>query len=263
MNDRTKKNTALPCEVVCDLLPVYIDGLCGEKTSQLVREHLEECEECQKEHTAMSEDMLSSKASAESKKGGALKKTLKKIKKHTVKMVCFYLAAALAVGGVLYTLMEVPLRTVHYSELELTVSHQTVTKENIRENESSFYTGTDTYGDEYPMRVLAVSINGMEFKFDILSEKAEPVINKEMLFLVYNSKKKCIQIDSRYDKERRAVLFHFNTTFWDNEENGYFAPSANYIPLDGKNIWNCEATDGIDMLIYEDGGDEHILWKRE
>lgn len=263
MNDRTKKNTALPCEVVCDLLPVYIDGLCGEETSQLVREHLEECEECRKEHTAMSEDMLRTKASAESKKGGALKKTLKKIKKHTVKMVCIYLAAALAAGGVLYTLMEIPLRTVHYSELELTVSHQTVTKENLRENESGFYTGTDTYGDEHPLKILNVSINGRDFKFEILSEKAEPIINREMLFLVYNSEKKCIQIDSRYDRERKAVLFHFKTTFWDNKEDDYFEPMVNYIPLDEENIWNCEATDGIDMLIYEDGGEEHILWQRE
>ena len=36
----------LPCEVVQDLLPSYIDGLTSEKTNELVEEHVEGCDQC-------------------------------------------------------------------------------------------------------------------------------------------------------------------------------------------------------------------------
>jgi len=36
----------LPCEVVHDLLPLYHDGICGPVSEAMVREHLEECENC-------------------------------------------------------------------------------------------------------------------------------------------------------------------------------------------------------------------------
>ncbi len=36
----------IPCEVIRDLFPSYIDGLTSEKTTQLVDEHIAECREC-------------------------------------------------------------------------------------------------------------------------------------------------------------------------------------------------------------------------
>ena len=39
-------NKKIACEVVEDLLPLYIDGLTNEVTSRQVKEHLDECESC-------------------------------------------------------------------------------------------------------------------------------------------------------------------------------------------------------------------------
>lgn len=36
----------LHCDVIRDLIPSYVDGICSEKTKELVDEHLLECEEC-------------------------------------------------------------------------------------------------------------------------------------------------------------------------------------------------------------------------
>lgn len=36
------------CEVILDLLPLYHDGVCSEKSREMVEEHLKECEACQK-----------------------------------------------------------------------------------------------------------------------------------------------------------------------------------------------------------------------
>jgi hypothetical protein len=39
-------NVKLPCEIIRDLLPSYIDGLANEVTKAAVDEHLDECAEC-------------------------------------------------------------------------------------------------------------------------------------------------------------------------------------------------------------------------
>ena len=37
----------LPCEIVMDLLPSYVDKLTSEMSTESVEEHLKECEKCQ------------------------------------------------------------------------------------------------------------------------------------------------------------------------------------------------------------------------
>ena len=49
-----KENSAqtaagLPCHVVRDLLPLYIDGLTADQTSRDIRCHLDGCEDCSKQ----------------------------------------------------------------------------------------------------------------------------------------------------------------------------------------------------------------------
>ncbi len=41
------------CDVVKDLLPLYIDGCSSDESARLVREHLEKCEECKKVFDSM------------------------------------------------------------------------------------------------------------------------------------------------------------------------------------------------------------------
>ena len=36
------------CDIVEDLLPLYADGGCSEKTGKLIRKHLDVCPECRK-----------------------------------------------------------------------------------------------------------------------------------------------------------------------------------------------------------------------
>lgn len=43
----------IPCEVIRDLLPSYVDGLTSETTDGLIEEHLENCAPCKKVLEAM------------------------------------------------------------------------------------------------------------------------------------------------------------------------------------------------------------------
>lgn len=50
-------NKEIECSVVKDLLPLYVDGLTSENTSEFIENHLAECEECQKEYMVCKEEL--------------------------------------------------------------------------------------------------------------------------------------------------------------------------------------------------------------
>jgi predicted anti-sigma-YlaC factor YlaD len=43
----------ISCEIVKDLLPLYIDGVCSNESKALVEEHLAQCPNCQGERNSM------------------------------------------------------------------------------------------------------------------------------------------------------------------------------------------------------------------
>ena len=75
------------CDIVCDLLPMYIDGCCSENSRQMVEEHLEHCPECKRIHQEMSGQLpLPAELPAEEEKETApvLKKGLQKIRRRWI-----------------------------------------------------------------------------------------------------------------------------------------------------------------------------------
>ena len=43
----------MKCEIIRDLLPLYIDGLTSKESNQEIEKHLKNCEECQKYYQEM------------------------------------------------------------------------------------------------------------------------------------------------------------------------------------------------------------------
>lgn len=48
----------ISCNVILDILPLYIDGAVCEDTKKLVKEHLEGCENCRREAEQMKESLV-------------------------------------------------------------------------------------------------------------------------------------------------------------------------------------------------------------
>ena len=44
------------CNIIRDLMPLYIDGVCSEESKKIIEEHLEECEECRVYFSSMNEE---------------------------------------------------------------------------------------------------------------------------------------------------------------------------------------------------------------
>ena len=38
----------ISCDVIRDLIPLYIDDICSEQSKRLIEDHIDECENCRK-----------------------------------------------------------------------------------------------------------------------------------------------------------------------------------------------------------------------
>ena len=68
----------LPCELIQDLFPSYIDGLTSDVTNEIVEEHIAECEDCRNRLEAMKEPSVQFMNSQYKEEIDFLKKTRKK-----------------------------------------------------------------------------------------------------------------------------------------------------------------------------------------
>lgn len=96
------------CNVVYDLLPLYIDGACSEESKELVEEHLTECPACREKHASMTSEMVEGSLLQPSEDQSTLrstdlaaKKVLKRIKRRwTLSVVALLLLVPFVLLGV-------------------------------------------------------------------------------------------------------------------------------------------------------------------
>lgn len=50
-------NEKIPCNIIHDLLPLYVDGLTTEETNGYIKEHLEKCSDCQEEYSVYKKEL--------------------------------------------------------------------------------------------------------------------------------------------------------------------------------------------------------------
>lgn len=92
----------LPCELICDVLPLMADDAVSEETAALVREHLDECEDCRKEYELMKKELrLPANADLRDESANALKNMKKELfwKRTAVSAVSVLLTVVLLVSG--------------------------------------------------------------------------------------------------------------------------------------------------------------------
>lgn len=97
------------CDIVKDLLPLYVDDVCSEKSKREIEKHLEECEECKNYYELLKEGnpkVEKDWTSSNLLEGEFIQAIEKKIKhKITLDMVIagFIVFLVCAIGGVIYT----------------------------------------------------------------------------------------------------------------------------------------------------------------
>ena len=84
-----------PCEVIRDLLPLYIDGCCSGESRKLVEEHLEGCEDCKRTRQEMTGQLPLEEAPPEElpeeKPARTMKKGMKKVRRRWIASILIVL----------------------------------------------------------------------------------------------------------------------------------------------------------------------------
>ena len=97
------------CSLIKDLLPLYIDELCSNESTEIIKNHLEVCEECNKEYSQLKKEPILKEVndnSSELIKG--VGNMFKKDKKRAIlKTVAIFLVLITVVG--IFAFLKVPL----------------------------------------------------------------------------------------------------------------------------------------------------------
>ncbi|MBQ4104609.1 MAG: zf-HC2 domain-containing protein [Clostridia bacterium] len=97
------------CSLIKDLLPLYVDDLCSKETTEIVGNHLEICEDCNKEYETLKTEPKVKPQQDNSQE--LIKKVNKKFGKDkklaVIKTISIFLVVIIVVGGV--ALLKLPL----------------------------------------------------------------------------------------------------------------------------------------------------------
>ncbi len=108
----------LPCAVVRDLLPSYVDNLTCKETMSAVESHLETCEECRK----IKDNMLSENKKPWGDDARLLKKLKKKLNRRTKIVIAASVSAVIICLISFNLLFNAPLKSVRYEDVTVTAS---------------------------------------------------------------------------------------------------------------------------------------------
>lgn len=96
--EKTINKHEIPCEIISDLLPLYVDGLTSDGTNRQIRHHLETCEGCRENYQRMKETLAGEEAEKQRESGQEID-YLKKLRRKGFKRIL--LGAALAIVFIL------------------------------------------------------------------------------------------------------------------------------------------------------------------
>ncbi|MGM9940690.1 MAG: zf-HC2 domain-containing protein [Bulleidia sp.] len=101
----------MQCEVIQDLLPLYVDGVCSETSRQLVEEHLKDCKQCQDCLNTLRSDSQIQHRDDEYRKADSLRKVHHRIVFRQLLAagiaVCILLGAGLGIRSILRSSVQV------------------------------------------------------------------------------------------------------------------------------------------------------------
>lgn len=97
----------IKCEVIRDLLPLYVDGVASEESRKLIEEHLQECEDCREYLKLLQEDLPKAVTPDYADEVSSLRKIKRRMLLNKVLIVMvtlgFVITAAIIINGVKLT----------------------------------------------------------------------------------------------------------------------------------------------------------------
>ena len=252
----------LPCDIVKDLLPGYIEGLSSKVTNIAVEEHLSECTECKGiANNMMSEGVKPMDELYENKDKQLLKKIKNKLNRRTKVIIAVSVAAVVTVTASVYALFTAPIKNVDLSAVKVSAKVYPVSsleKIEAKSDEKRIVIGK---GDNEVKISGGESDNSEEFEITIPDIENDgitvtgSVLDKTEYITTVSWSSPYFLREIRYDAERNEksddVLYisAFKTTVLDNKAQDYQSKMTN---MEFKQI---------NKIVFVDGGQKTVLWE--
>lgn len=245
-------NEKVTCDVVKDLMPVYIDDCCSEDTKVVVESHIETCEDCAEELKTLSEGYT--QVRQDKKKPELFKKMAKKFKKKYVVIPVIIAAVLCLTYGVYHFLTEAFVMSVKYSDVKITMEEPIVFDKDdwarkTLDGDFEYYTyqwediiGTNTFDTDKPTTGLVVPMRikmpWSKVELEMYSEGTTKVISFDRV--VCDMKEGCSE--------------GISCEYFDMEDIEEY---------DGELYSMGEYNDPFDKIVFRDGDGDHVIWQAD
>jgi hypothetical protein len=251
--------------MIKDLLPLYIDEVCGEESRTAVAEHLAECETCRECYAAMlaGDEVSGGLGAAESDDLEEIKmvNSLKSLKKRLNKRTKMTIGAAFVIVAVFLlgfqVLFSMPLKSVDVSDVSVTAKVYSLKEiaeaagESGGEGDSSTEVLVISNGEDDESPMVSINLDGIaEFKL------TQDVLDKEeyATMITWSSRYFLRYIAEDYYKESGTDVVYITdikTTFLNNKAEDYNRTMSN---VDFRKISKIVyvGKDGAETILWED-----------
>ncbi len=241
-----------PCEIIKDLLPLYIDNVVSEESKITVEKHLTECESCKKYYEMMKEAGCFTEKNYDNtedlKMADSLKRIKIKINKKIRNIIICSVAAVLVLILAFNLLFNIPIKNIDFSDISVTVI--THPMEEIATVGGADYDSvritvdkTDK-SEEYKLEIPSMPNADISVSENTIKEKG-------VVSIITWSSPCNIREIKLADKTDDKIIYveAFKTTLLDNKAKG------------SQSITNIEFKD-IEKIVFVDDGQEKVLWSK-
>ena len=124
-------NKKLDCDIVRDLLPLYHDGVVSENSSLAIKQHLENCTECQKEYEVLCADIPVEAEVFTTKKQFSNMMKKSKRKRFFISVVAVIIICAIVIGGY-FLQLQIPVVNIPKDDITVHSAYKYETEEGYK-----------------------------------------------------------------------------------------------------------------------------------
>lgn len=233
------------CGIIKDLMPLYIDGVCGEESIRAVEEHLAECVQCRKYcDTMRNADGFTENAGSDCvEMADSLKKIKLRLNRKRATSVICAVSGVLAVTAALWVLFNVPIKKIDKAAVTITAEVYPISElpYSVSGDDNSMTVSMGDGGDVYRVEVPSVGV--AESESEGKSDEYATVITTTSDYFLRNMNWEI--------KDGTIHILGYRTTVLNNKAENY-----------QKTMTSVELG-VIDKIVYDEpDGSQSVLWER-
>lgn len=239
------------CGIIRDLIPMYIDEICGEESVHAVKEHIEKCEKCRKYYEIMRGkcdfDGVKSSNSEDMEMENGLKKIKIKINKKIRKIIIEAVSAVLVLTVAFQILFNAPIKKLDKDAVK--ISAEVYPIDELPHSLKTDNTSVEiSFGENDESNVYRVEIPSMT---DSRINVSEDVMERDGVVTVITTNSNYFLRSINWEiKDDTIYISSFKTTILNNKASSH-----------QKTMTSLEFKE-INKIVFVEKGTETILWSR-